>query len=153
MENFTPIPALAGGVLIGLASAALWLGNGRIAGISGLFGRLLPVAAGNTLWRATFLVALILGTLGAAWLIPGLGVGGPDGKAAALAAAPAWTGVPTPVWIGIAGLLTGLGTRLANGCTSGHGVCGLARLSPRSLVAVGTFFIVAIVTVAVTGIV
>jgi uncharacterized membrane protein YedE/YeeE len=153
MENFTPIPALAGGVLIGLASAALWLGNGRIAGISGLFGRLLPVAAGSTLWRATFLVALILGTLGAAWLIPGLGVGRPGGKAAALAAAPMWTGIPTPVWIGIAGLSTGLGTRLANGCTSGHGVCGLARLSPRSLVAVGTFFIVAIVTVAVTGIV
>jgi uncharacterized membrane protein YedE/YeeE len=153
MENFTPIPALAGGVLIGLASAALWLGNGRIAGISGLFGRLLPFAVENTVWRATFLVALILGTLGAAWLIPGLGVGGPGGRAAALAAAPAWMGVSTPVWIGAAGLLTGLGTRLANGCTSGHGVCGLARLSPRSLIAVGTFFLVAILTVAVTGIV
>src|SRR6185437_6865218 len=111
MDSFSPISALAGGLLIGLASAALWLGNGRIAGISGLFGRLLPLPAENTVWRATFLVALILGTLGAAWLIPGLGVGGPGGKVAALAAAPAWTDIPTPVWIGIAGLLTGLGTR------------------------------------------
>lgn len=153
MDSFSPISALAGGLLIGLAAALLWLGNGRIAGISGLFGRLLPAAAESTLWRATFLVALIAGALGASWLVPGLGIGGPAGRPAALVSAPAWTGVPTPVWIGIAGLLTGIGTRLGNGCTSGHGVCGLARLSLRSAVAVAVFFGVAIATVAVTGIV
>ena len=153
MDSFSPISALAGGLLIGLASALLWLGNGRIAGISGLFGRLLPAAAGSTVWRGTFLVSLIVGTLAASWLVPGLGVGGPAGHPASLDAAPAWTGVPTPVWIGIAGLLTGIGTRLGNGCTSGHGVCGLARLSLRSAVAVAVFFGVAIATVAITGIV
>lgn len=151
MEDFTPLNALAGGALIGLASAILWLGNGRIAGISGIFGQLLPPAQ-TVVWRAVFLVALVLGTLAASYLIPGLGVGGPGGKAAALVSAPAWTGIPTPVWLVAAGLLTGFGTKIGNGCTSGHGVCGLARLSLRSLVAVVVFFGVAIVTVAVTGI-
>lgn len=153
MDAFSPLPALIGGTLIGLASALLWLGNGRIAGISGIFGQLLPPAATTALWRFGFLVALVLGALGAAWLFPGLGVGGPGGAPARLIAAPAWTGVPTPVWLGLAGLLIGVGTRIGNGCTSGHGVCGLARLSLRSLVAVLVFFGVAIVTVAVTGVV
>jgi hypothetical protein len=153
MDAFTPVPALIGGALIGLASAILWLGNGRIAGISGIFGQLLPAAATTALWRAVFLVALVLGTLGACWLVPGLGIGGPAGKPAMLVAAPAWTGIPTPVWLAAAGLLVGVGTRIGNGCTSGHGVCGLARLSLRSLVAVATFFGVAILTVAVTGVV
>jgi uncharacterized membrane protein YedE/YeeE len=152
MDAFTPVPALVGGLLIGLASALLWLGNGRIAGISGIFGQLLP-ATGAAAWRAIFIAALVIGALATAWLVPGLGVGGPAGKPAALVAAPAWTAIPTPVWLLAAGLLTGLGTRLANGCTSGHGVCGLARLSLRSLVAVLVFFGVAIVTVAVTRIV
>jgi uncharacterized membrane protein YedE/YeeE len=152
MDAFTPAPAAIGGVLIGLASAVLWLGNGRIAGISGIFGQLFP-PAGNIAWRAVFLVALVLGTFVAAYLVPGLGVGGPSGKPATLVAAPAWTGIPTPVWLIAAGLLTGLGTKIGNGCTSGHGVCGLARLSLRSLVAVVIFFGVAIVTVAVTRIV
>jgi uncharacterized protein len=152
MDAFTPIPALMGGTLIGLASAVLWLGNGRIAGISGIFGQLLPPAR-TVVWRVVFLVALVLGTLAASYLVPGLGIGGPAGKPAALVAAPAWTGIPTPVWLAAAGLLTGIGTKIGNGCTSGHGVCGLARLSVRSLVAVGVFFGVAIVTVAVTRIV
>ena len=149
MNAFSPIPALIGGGLIGLASAVLWLGNGRIAGISGIFGQLLPPAATTALWRAVFLVALVAGTLLAAHVVPGLGVGGPAGRPAALVAAPLWTGVPTPVWLAAAGLLTGIGTRIGNGCTSGHGVCGLARLSLRSLVAVIVFFAVAVVTVAV----
>lgn len=153
MDAFTPLPALIGGVLIGLASAVLWLGNGRIAGISGIFGQLLPPAATTALWRAVFLAALVLGTLASAWLIPGLGVGGPAGEPATLVSAPAWTAIPTPVWLAAAGLLIGVGTRIGNGCTSGHGVCGLARLSLRSLVAVAVFFGVAIVTVAVTGVV
>lgn len=151
MDAFSPIPALAGGLLIGLASAVLWLGNGRIAGISGIFGQLLPPAQ-TVVWRLVFLVAMVLGTLGAAWLVPGLGVGGPGGAPAQLVTPPPSLGVPPLVWLAIAGLLTGIGTKIGNGCTSGHGVCGLARLSKRSFVAVGVFFAVAIITVAVTGI-
>jgi hypothetical protein len=151
MDSFSPIPALIGGALIGLASAVLWLGNGRIVGISGIFGQLLPPARTMS-WRLLFLVALVLGTLAAAWLIPGLGVGGPAGKPAELVGPPSGWGIPTPVWLVVAGLLTGFGTRIGNGCTSGHGVCGIARLSLRSFVAVGIFFSVAIITVAVTGI-
>jgi uncharacterized membrane protein YedE/YeeE len=152
MDSFTPIPALTGGLLIGLASAILWLGNGRIAGISGIFGQLLPPVS-DWLWRALFLATLILGALGASYLFPGLGVGGPGGAPVQLAGPPAGWGIPTPLWIVIGGLLIGFGTRIGNGCTSGHGICGLARLSPRSFVAVGIFFGVAIVTVAVTGVV
>lgn len=150
MESFTPLTAAIGGGLIGLATAVLWLGNGRIAGISGIFGQLLPPAQ-TVVWRLVFLVALVVATFGAAWVFPGLGVGGE--VPAQLVEAPAAWGVPTPVWLAIAGLLTGIGTKIGNGCTSGHGVCGLARLSLRSLVAVIVFFSVAIVTVAVTGIV
>lgn len=152
MDSFSPIPALAGGVLIGLASAVLWLGNGRIAGISGIFGQLLPPAR-TVVWRVVFLVALVLGTLAASWLIPGLGVGGPGGQPAQLAAPPAGWGIPVPLWIAASGLLIGFGTKIGNGCTSGHGVCGIARLSKRSFVAVAVFFGVAILTVAITGIV
>lgn len=152
MESFTPVSALIGGLLIGLASAVLWLGNGRIAGISGIFGQLLPPVS-DWLWRALFLAALVFGAYATSWLVPGLGVGGPAGQPAVLAGPPAGSGIPPLVWIAAAGLLTGLGTRVGNGCTSGHGICGLARLSPRSAVAVATFFIVAIITVTVTGVV
>lgn len=150
MESFSPLSAALGGSLIGLAAAVLWLCNGRIAGISGIFGQLLPPAQ-SVVWRVVFLVALVAATFAAAKLFPGLGVGG-DVQAQLVQAPPAW-GVPTPVWLAIAGLLTGIGTRIGNGCTSGHGVCGLARLSLRSLVAVLVFFGVAIITVAVTGVV
>jgi uncharacterized membrane protein YedE/YeeE len=151
MDAFSPLPALIGGALIGLASALLWLGNGRIAGISGIFGQLLPPAR-TVLWRLVFLAALVLGALAAAWLVPGLGVGGPAGRPAELVSAPAGWGISTPLWLVIAGLLTGFGTKIGNGCTSGHGVCGIARLSLRSFVAVGIFFVVAIITVTVTGV-
>lgn len=144
MEAFSPLPALIGGLLIGLASFVLWIGNGRIAGISGIFGQLLPPAQ-TVLWRIVFLAAMVAGGFLAAIAIPGLGVGGPGGEPAEL--------VGNPLWIAIAGLLVGLGTKIGNGCTSGHGVCGIARLSLRSLIAVVTFFGVAIVTVAVTGVV
>lgn len=150
MESFTPLTATIGGALIGLASAVLWLGNGRIAGISGIFGQLLPPAQ-TVVWRLVFLVALVSGTFVTALVLPGLGAGG--GVPARLVEAPAAFAIPTPIWIGIGGLLIGFGTKVGNGCTSGHGVCGLARLSLRSLVAVTVFFGVAIVTVAVTGIV
>jgi uncharacterized membrane protein YedE/YeeE len=152
MANFAPLPALLGGMLIGLASAVLWLGLGRIAGISGIFGQLLPPAR-TVLWRLVFLLALVAGSAGAAWLIPGLGVGGPGGTAATLVAPPPGWNISPPIWIAAAGLLIGFGTKLGNGCTSGHGVCGLARLSKRSMVAVAVFFSVAILTVTVTGIV
>jgi len=152
MESFTPLTAAIGGTLIGLAAAVLWLGNGRIAGISGIFGQLLPPAR-TVVWRVVFLVALVLGALAASYLVPGLGVGGPGGAPAHLATPPAGIPVPPVVWIAIAGLLTGLGTKIGNGCTSGHGVCGIARLSRRSFVAVGVFFVVAILTVTITGIV
>lgn len=150
MESFTPLTAAIGGGLIGLATAVLWLGNGRIAGISGIFGQLLPPAQ-TVVWRLVFLVALVISTFAVARLFPGIGMGGVE-PAALVEAPPAW-GIPTPVWLAIAGLLTGIGTKIGNGCTSGHGVCGLARLSLRSLVAVVVFFGVAIVTVAVTGVV
>ncbi len=146
MEHFTPLTAAAGGALIGLASAVLWLGNGRIAGISGIFGQLLPPGR-TVVWRLTFLVALVGGAFVAAQLFPALG------NAPELVAPPSWFTAGAPVWIAIAGLLTGFGTKIGNGCTSGHGVCGLARLSKRSFVAVGVFFGVAILTVAITGIV
>jgi uncharacterized membrane protein YedE/YeeE len=146
VEHFTPLTAAIGGALIGLASALLWLGNGRIAGISGIFGQLLPPAR-TVVWRLVFLASLVGGTALAALLFPALG------DAPQLAAPPPWFTAGAPVWIAAAGLLTGFGTKIGNGCTSGHGVCGLARLSKRSFVAVGVFFVVAILTVAVTGIV
>lgn len=148
MDAFTPLSAASGGLLIGLAAAVLWLGNGRIAGISGIFGQMLPPGR-TAIWRAGFLAALVLGTVLASRLLPGLSGSVP----LELVQAPAGSGIPTPAWLAIAGLLTGIGTRIGNGCTSGHGVCGLARLSLRSLVAVLVFFGVAIVTVTVTGVV
>ncbi|MEX0860106.1 MAG: YeeE/YedE thiosulfate transporter family protein [Cucumibacter sp.] len=143
MDAFSPWPPLIGGLMIGLASAILWIGNGRIAGISGLFGQLLP-PLGTVWWRVTFLVAMIAGAVGAAAIVPALFEGfRPE--------APQLVG--TPLWIATAGLLVGLGTKIGNGCTSGHGVCGIARFSKRSFVNVGIFFAVAIATVAITGIV
>ena len=153
MDHFTPIPATIGGLLIGLSAAILWLGNGRIAGISGIFGQLLPPAR-TVVWRLVFLVALVVGTFLAAYLLPSLGKPSTLVEAPKwfTAAAPSWIG-GTPLWIAVSGLLTGFGTKIGNGCTSGHGMCGLARLSKRSFVAVGVFFVVAILTVTLTGIV
>ena len=125
MENFTPIPALLGGVLIGLASTWLLAANGRIAGISGIMHGLVVRTAGDAAWRAWFIAGLI--AAGVLW------------HALGLAPAPR-QGFPLG-WALAGGLLVGFGTRLSNGCTSGHGVCGLARLSRRSLVAVVTFMV------------
>ncbi|MNM67486.1 hypothetical protein D3C81_790220 [compost metagenome] len=125
------VSALAGGVLIGVAATLLlWL-TGRIAGISGILGGVVMPRSGDVAWRAAFLLGLI--GAGAAWLwwVPG-------------AYAPR-QGFP-PLLLVIAGVLVGFGTRMGNGCTSGHGVCGLGRLSPRSLAAVLTFMVTAIVT-------
>ena len=122
MHDFTPIPALAGGALIGLASVWLLAANGRIAGVSGiLFG----LVESRDAWRAWFISGLLLA--GLAWQAAG-------------GALPRREGMPT-LWIIVAGLLVGFGTRMGGGCTSGHGVCGLGRLSLRSLVAVVVFML------------
>src|SRR5690606_8863390 len=115
-------------------------------GISGIYGQFLRPAR-SLAWRAVFLVALVAGTFLCAQLLPGLG------SQPQMVIGPAGSGIPTPVWLAIGGLLIGFGTRIGNGCTSGHGICGLARLSKRSFVAVGVFFGAAILTVAVTGVV
>ena len=129
--HFTPWPALAGGVLIGLAAAAFILLNGRIAGISGILGGLLRPARGDVAWRVAFLAGLA-----GAPLAYGLFAALPDARIDA--------GFPA---LAAAGLLVGLGTRYGAGCTSGHGVCGLSRLSPRSLVATLSFMAAGFVTV------
>jgi uncharacterized membrane protein YedE/YeeE len=130
---FTPWTALAGGALIGLAASAFALLCGRIAGISGILGGLLRPSAGDVGWRAAFVLGLVVAPM--AWAL----------------AAP----VPVPrIDSGLAeliagGLLVGVGTRYGSGCTSGHGVCGLSRLSPRSLVATLSFMGAGFATVLV----
>ncbi|HSI56140.1 MAG TPA: YeeE/YedE thiosulfate transporter family protein [Ideonella sp.] len=130
-QAFTPGPALAGGLLIGIAAAMFVLLNGRIAGISGVVGGLFKPARGDVAWRAAF----VLGLVGAPWayaLFAALPVPQIDADFGALA---------------VAGLLVGIGSRYGAGCTSGHGVCGLARLSPRSLVATAAFMAAGFATV------
>jgi hypothetical protein len=132
---FTPWSALAGGLLIGLAAALFVLLDGRIAGISGVLGGLLTPSRGDVGWRAAFVLGLVAAP--AVFLLfrhlPRPHV---DASTGALVAA---------------GLLVGVGTRYGSGCTSGHGVCGLARLSPRSLVATLTFMATGFITVFVAG--
>ena len=136
MHDFTPISALAGGALIGLASVWLLAANGRIAGVSSiLHGLFLPPDAHEDIqWRAWFISGLLLA--GLAWQAAGAPV-------------PLRQGFPL-VWAAAGGLLVGFGTRMGGGCTSGHGVCGLGRLSARSLVAVLVFMASGMVSVYVT---
>ena len=132
MSAFDPVSALLGGAMIGCASVLLMLFTGRIAGISGIFGGFLTPASGDKIWRLAFIAGLIVAPL--------LG---------------SLAGFPLPMpqmpqsWslIIIAGLLVGFGTRLGSGCTSGHGICGVARLSGRSLVATAIFMLTAIIVV------
>lgn len=131
MTEFTPLSASIGGALIGLASALLlWL-NGRIAGVSGILGHLVRQPASGYGWRLLFLAGLAVGAAFHLWL---------QGDAA-----PIRQGFPVGMLV-LAGLLTGFGTSMAGGCTSGHGVCGLGRLSVRSLVATLSFLLAALVT-------
>jgi uncharacterized membrane protein YedE/YeeE len=130
-NHFAPLAALAGGVLIGIAASMFALLNGRIAGISGVLGGLLRPVKGDRAWR----VAFVLGLVGA----PALYL-----LAAALPKPQIDAGYGALV---LAGLLVGMGTRYGAGCTSGHGVCGLSRLSPRSLVATAAFMGAGFVTV------
>lgn len=131
MEGFTPVLSFIGGVLIGLAAIALLYFNGRIAGLSGIVGGVLHPTGGDTLWRAIFLAGLLTGALLILWLHP--------------ESMQIRIDVSDPAVI-LGGLLVGLGTRIGNGCTSGHGVCGVGRVAPRSIVASAVFFSFAVVT-------
>jgi uncharacterized membrane protein YedE/YeeE len=131
--HFTPLASLAGGLLIGLAAALFVLFNGRIAGISGILGGLLALPKGDSAWRVAFLLGLVAAPLVFVLFQP-------------LPAVQVDAGTGTLV---AAGLLVGLGTRYGSGCTSGHGVCGLSRLSPRSLVATAAFMLAGFATVFV----
>ena len=131
--NFTPVSALAGGVMIGFAAAAFVLLNGRIAGVSGILGGLLRPARGDVAWRAAFVGGLVV----APWAY------------AAFAALPESTIETAYPVVVLAGLLVGIGTRYGAGCTSGHGVCGVSRLSRRSLIATACFMAAGFATVFV----
>ena len=130
--HFTPMTALAGGILIGLAATVLIACNGRIAGISGIVGSLLARRGeGETAWRLAFVLGLILAPVFYR-IVATLPVSHIEAG---------WTELI------VAGLLVGYGSRLGSGCTSGHGVCGLSRLSPRSLAATATFMVAGFITV------
>lgn len=130
IAEFAWLPALLGGALIGLAAVIMMAGIGRVAGISGIFSNILkPQSAAP--WQWAFIAGLLLSGLAVQWLYQPIVL---EIRAS------------TPVLI-LAGLLVGFGARLGNGCTSGHGVCGIAQLSPRSIVATLTFIVVGMVTV------
>ncbi len=135
MENFTPIASTIGGLLIGLGAAVMLMFNGRIAGISGIFEGVVVPDEGTFDWKASFVGGLLAGGVLMVMLVP------------------EWFAVaidrPLAIFV-IAGLLVGFGTRLGNGCTSGHGVCGLSRFSRRSVVATLSFMAAGAVTVFVT---
>lgn len=124
--HFTPWASLGGGLVLGLAAAMFILLNGRILGISGIVGGLLSPRLGDMGWRISFLLGMAAAPTVFAWLTPADFLAAPRIEAGS-------------ALIVAAGLLVGLGTRYGSGCTSGHGVCGLSRLSPRSLVATLTF--------------
>ena len=132
--HFTPITALLGGLLIGTAAALFMLINGRIAGISGIIGGILRPVAGNLLWRWAFVLGLILAPNLYAVFVPL-----PDIQLD--------SGYPLLI---TAGFLVGIGTRYGAGCTSGHGICGISRLSPRSVIATLLFVAAGMATVFVT---
>lgn len=129
--HFTPLAALLGGFLIGAAAALFMLINGRIAGVSGIIGGILRPVAGNVLWRWAFVCGLILAPVlyGAFATLPEIQLD---------------SGYPLLI---VAGLLVGIGTRYGAGCTSGHGICGISRLSPRSIVATLLFVVSGMATV------
>jgi len=135
MEDFTPVSALIGGLMIGTSAALLLVLNGRIAGISGILGGLIPPGRGQVGWRLAFLAGMLIAPLvyvAFGGILPTVVID-----------------APPPVLVA-AGLIVGFGTRLGAGCTSGHGVCGIGRGSPRSLAATAVFLITAIATVFVT---
>jgi uncharacterized protein len=132
MHNFTPLAALIGGILIGLSASAMLLLEGKIAGISGIFAGVLIPATGAIAWKASFVAGLLAGGVLLRIVLPSAFDFGIIRPYSTLASA---------------GLLVGFGTRLGNGCTSGHGVCGISRLSPRSMVATMSFIASGVLTV------
>ncbi len=134
--EFTPISSLIGGALIGASASMLLLFEGRVAGISGIVGELFRPKEGEVAWRLAFLVGMLVAGLGAVLFAPQL---------VAVTLDRHWSLTL------VAGLLVGFGTRLGSGCTSGHGVCGLSRMSPRSLVSVLTFMAVGATVATVVG--
>ena len=127
--------ALGGGVLIGLSATILLAMNGRVAGISGILEKVLPPQSEDARWRMAFLISMVV-----------------TGIALSPALPEAYTTIDRPILLVVlAGLLVGYGTRLGNGCTSGHGVCGMARFSKRSFAAVGMFLMTGIITATVVG--
>ena len=132
MENFTPLSATAGGVLIGISVTLLLLFNGRIGGVSGIMNGALFAPKGDRIWRLTFLAGLVLGVFVFHLLAPDFTV--------------LRQGYPL-LLLGLGGFLIGLGTRMGGGCTSGHGICGIANLSIRSLIATLTFMATGMITV------
>ena len=134
MTEFTPVLSLLGGTLIGLSAVLLMAFHGRIAGMTGILSGLLPPVSSDWAWRAAFLAGAIVA--------PGLVLG--LSRHAIAFSSP----VPLP-WVIIGGLIVGVGVYFGSGCTSGHGVCGIARLSPRSIAATATFMATAIITVFV----
>ena len=134
MTEFTPFLSLGGGILIGLAAFGGFLLFGRIIGMTGIMARTLSFDFGEAGWRPMFLIGLVLGPLVMSQLMPS-----PHGFQA-----------PGVVALIVGGFLVGYGTRVGSGCTSGHGICGISRLSKRSIVAVCTFMFTAFVTVFVT---
>jgi uncharacterized membrane protein YedE/YeeE len=133
IEGFTPLSALIGGALIGLAATALYAATGRTAGVSGIAGGLVRAGGNDRTWRWLFLGGLVLGAA-----LTGLAAGPP-----ALRIEAGWAVLVT------GGVLVGYGTQLGSGCTSGHGVCGIARFSPRSMAATAMFMAAAAATVFV----
>lgn len=127
MENFTPVASLIGGILIGLSASAMLLFNGKIAGISGIVGGLLSLKKNDTLWRAAFVAGLVTGGFILPLFAPQAFDFGIVRSGGALV---------------VAGFMVGLGARVGNGCTSGHGVCGISRFSVRSIVATVIFIVV-----------
>lgn len=124
MSTSSFVPALIGGGLLGAAATVLLRANGRVAGISGIVGGLLKPRTGDAAWRLTFVIGMLFGGVLLAAFHP---------SALTIENEP-------PMWLAIvAGLLVGVGTQVGNGCTSGHGICGVSRLSPRSIVATATF--------------
>ena len=134
--NFTPWASLTGGIILGLASAIFILVNGRILGISGILGGLFPPKVGDTTWWITFMLGLFAAPAVFHAVVPVQYITAPRIEA-------------SDFLVVAAGLLVGIGTRYASGCTSGHGVCGLSRLSPRSLVATASFMGAGFITVYV----
>jgi len=136
MESFTPFTSLVGGIIIGIAALILLFCVRKIAGVSGIIGGLFPIVRRDAAWRVTFLAGLILGGTVLSQVYP---------KSIELEL------TYSTLALTLAGLLVGFGSRLGGGCTSGHGICGLGRLSSRSMIAVLTFMTTGIITAVIVG--